>query len=40
MYADETYCRPSTVIPQQFVNGKAASVKYKRPASNKQQVGE
>ena len=35
MYADETYRRPSTVIPQQFVNGEAAAVKFKSMAPNK-----
>lgn len=38
--ADETYRRTSTAIPQQFVNGEGAAVKFKGLDPNNYQAGE
>jgi hypothetical protein len=40
VYADETYRRTSTAIPQQFVNGEGTAVKFKGLDPAKYQTGE
>ena len=40
VYADETYRRTSTAIPQQFVNGEGAVVKFKGLDPARYQAGE